>query len=129
MARSRQGGARQGTPGKGYSNRTDLQTNYDQSKGTAASGGMTAPAQPQAPMVTPDDTPMLLDPSQRPLEPVTDGLPSGPGRDQTALAGFDPRTEETKQMSAKWYPILAPLAEDPETPDSVRTLVRYLRGS
>ena len=72
---------------------------------------------------------MLSDPTQRPTEPITDGLPTGPGRDQTALAGFDPRTEETKQMSAKWYPILAPLAEDPETPDSVRSLVRYLRGS
>jgi hypothetical protein len=98
------------------------------SKNTAAAGGMAAPAMP-SPGAFPEDTPMLTDPSQRPMEPVTDGLPSGPGRDQTSLTGFDPRMEETKQMSTKWYPILAPLAEDPETPDSVRSLVRYLRGS
>lgn len=128
MPRPKQGGARQGTPGRAYANRTDLQQAPDMSKNTAAAGGMTAPAMPR-PGAFPEDTPMLTDPTQRPMEPITDGLPSGPGRDQTALTGFDPRVEETKQMATKWYPILSPLAEDPETPDSVRSLVRYLRGS
>ena len=58
MPRAKRGGARQGTPGKGYSNRTDLISNYDQSKDTAAAGGMEAPAGPIVPF-SPDDIPGL----------------------------------------------------------------------
>jgi len=62
------GGKRQGTPGKAYSNRTDMATNYD------------------------------------------------------------PRLTETQQLK-KWLPILEPIGRQEDTPDSVRTLIRYIRGS
>ena len=127
------GGRRQGTPGRGYGNRTDLISAPDMSQNTAATGGGQdaggVPMQaPQRPLSTPDDTPNMTDPTNRPQEPVTAGLAYGPGPGREAMTGFDPRIEETRALNQKWGPILAPLAEDPSTPDSVRILVRYMRG-
>jgi hypothetical protein len=88
------GGRRQGTPGKTYGNRTDLNVNYGQSKpgASVASGGMVAPppqqpqqAQQQGPLITPDHVPALDDPTSRPNEPVTHGLDSGAGAGVEAL--------------------------------------------
>lgn len=133
------GGSRQGTPGKGYANRTDLQSKPDMGQNTAATGGgipvggpssttnETRQAPPPA-VSSPEDTPNMSDPTNRPDEPVTAGLKYGPGPGMEAMAGFDPRIEETRKVNQKWGPILRPLAEDPETPASVRTLVRYMRG-
>lgn len=130
MPRGR-GGARQGTPGKAYSNRTDMGQNYDMSAGSPASGGMEPPrdtvSQPVLP-VYPDQIPSLTTPTMRPNEPITDGLISGAGRGPEALTNFDPRLDETRKLK-KWLPLLEPIARQPDTPDSVRTLVRYIRGS
>ena len=129
MPRGR-GGARQGTPGKGYSNRTDMLTNYNQSMDTAASGGMTAPPQeaPADPMmgggITPDDIPGIDAPTQRPNEPVTAGLMRGPG-DGPAR---DNRMAETKNLQ-KYLPLMEVYLDQPDTPDSVRALFRYIRGA
>lgn len=126
------GGARKGTPGKGYSNRTDLMTAPDMGKMTAASGGMEAPAPagppaqsgPPMPPVTPDDSPMLGDPTQYPKEPITAGLPigAGPGPQR------DRRLEETAKLQ-RYLPLISPYLDRPETPDSVRMLFRYIRGA
>lgn len=130
MPRGR-GGARQGTPGKGYSNRTDMTSNYNQSENTAASGGMTPPAvdrsMPMIP-VTPDQTPNLSDPTNRPDEPITAGLPVGPGPGLEAMTGLDPRQQETQALR-KWLPLLEPMLDSADTPESVKILVRYIRGS
>jgi hypothetical protein len=117
------GGKRQGTPGKGYANRTDLTSNYDQAEMTAGTGGMEAPPM-AAPPVTPDDSPMLSDPTMRPDEPVTAGLPIGPGSGPRA----DPRIQETQQLK-KYLPLIGLYLDQPETPNSVRLLFRYIRGS
>jgi len=79
-------------------------------------------------MRTPDDSPMLTDPTQRPNEPVTTGLNSGPGAGREALGGMDPRVAETQKMK-KWLPILQPMINDPETPESVKLLFKYVQGS
>jgi hypothetical protein len=124
------GGKRQGTPGKAYSNRTDMATNYDMEAGSPAAGGMKAPAE-AAPMrlpVYPDQIPSLGTPTQRPDEPITDGLPVGPGRGVEALGDFDPRKVETQRLK-RWLPLVEPMANDPEVPDSVRSLIQYIRGS
>jgi hypothetical protein len=71
---------------------------------------------------------MLLNPTGRPDEPITAGLAHGPGAGPEAL-GMDPRVAETKQMAKKWLPILRPLANNPDTPDSVKVLYRYLASS
>jgi hypothetical protein len=116
------GGKRQGTPGRGYSNRTDLTSNYDQSENTAASGGLDAPSAPPGP--SPEDSPMLLDPTQRPDEPITAGLPIGPG----AGPQRDTRLQETQQLK-KYLPLIGMYLDNPDTPDSVRFLFRYIRGA
>lgn len=83
------GGRRQGTPGKAYSNRTDLAQNMAGQQGTvtAAAGGIKAPAAPAPPQsfTTPDMIPSLTDPTARPGEPVTHGLSYGPGGGPEAI--------------------------------------------
>lgn len=95
------GGSRQGTPGKGYSNRTDLIQNRQPQSGsnTAAAAGQTAPAASAgggsgpaaAPFVDPTTrVPRLDDPSGRPGEAVTAGLFSGPGAGPEAIGAVPP---------------------------------------
>ena len=126
------GGRRQGTPGKGYANRTDLASKPDMTQNTAASGGMEPPSTvgaggmsplPQG-LPSPDDTPMLTDPTNYPDEPITAGLPIGAGPGPTR----DTRLQETKNLK-RYLPIVAPYLDQPDTPDSVRALFRYIRGS
>lgn len=129
MPRGR-GGARQGTPGKAYANRTDLATNMNMDQAASpASGGIVPQSRDAAPLpVYPEDTPNLMDPTQRPDEPLTSGLPMGAGPGPEALTNYDPRVMETQALK-KWLPLLDPIADNPETPDSVRTLVRYIRSA
>lgn len=119
------GGKRKGTPGKGYSNRTDLQMTYDNASQSAAAGGMQPEMAPSRPSQFPEDTPMLTDPTQRPSEPIAAGLPVGPG---PGPEGMDPRLEETRRLK-RWLPIIEPLLDQDDTPTSVRTLVRYIKGA
>lgn len=128
MPRGR-GGARQGTPGKAYTNRTDMMSNYDMEAGSPAAGGVEAPSDgaPVLP-VYPDQIPNLSDPTSRPQEPITDGLAVGPGRGREALTNYDPRRNEAQALK-RWLPLLEPFVNDPETPDSVRTLFQYIRGA
>ena len=118
------GGARQGTPGKGYGNRTDMLTNYDQAKPTAAAGGMEAPAEVGPPPVTPDDIPNLDTPTAFPDRPVTTGLMRGPG----AGPRGDNRMVETQDLR-RYLPLIELYVDQPDTPDSVRALFRYIRGA
>ena len=76
------GGPRQGRPGAGYVNRTDLM------QGPRTTGSPAAQAQPstaEAAWVPPDAVPNLGDPSSD-ERPLTDGLPVGPGAGPEALA-------------------------------------------
>lgn len=100
-------------------------SNYDQQEMTAAAGGMEArPETMPMPAQTPDDTPNLSDPSQFPNEPVTTGLMSGPGDGPQR----DMRLQETQNLK-RYLPLLETYLDQPETPDSVRRLFRYIRGS
>ena len=118
------GGKRQGTPGKGYTNRTDLGQNYAPAEGTAtpASGGIEAPKGQQKPPIYADDFPNLKDPTTRPNIPVTQGLRSGPG-----AGPKDERRDDVRQIK-KWLPLLDPIANDPDVPNSVRSFVNFLKS-
>jgi hypothetical protein len=120
------GGKRQGTPGKGYTNRTDMLTNYDQEKDTAATGGMEAPPMeaPAPPGMTPDDVPGIDAPTNYPGEPVTAGLMRGPGDGPQR----DTRMEETQNLR-QYLPLIEMYLDNPDTPPSVMALFRYIRGS
>jgi hypothetical protein len=85
------GGRRRGTAGKAYPNRTDLNGGTQvkipgQEYGAQAEQVRAQQALPVAAPPTPDDAPSLLEgQSQRPNEPLTAGLPSGPGPGPEAI--------------------------------------------
>ena len=127
------GGARQGTPGKAYANRTDLAQDMmpspEAGTRTPASGGMgqsgeeMMKAAKNAPRpIYADDFPNLKDPTTRPGEPVTAGLPTGPGPGPT-----DNRRADAQAIK-QWLPLLEPLTQDPYTPDSVRQFINFIRS-
>lgn len=118
MPRGR-GGARQGTPGKGYTNRTDLTSNYDNAAESAAGGGLEPPsAQPQQPMIYADQVPSLYDPTARPDEPVTAGLDVGPGGGSEVMPPMPPpRVDPVRQ-------IIQSMMMTNSNPDLVRLLNR-----
>lgn len=118
------GGKRQGTPGVGYSNRTDLMMDYDQSAATPAAGGVEVAPEREMMRQTPEDSPGLSDPTQFPTEPITAGLSIGPG----AGPSRDTRYEETQQLQ-KYLPLLEMYLDKPDTPNSVLRLFRYIRGA
>ena len=117
------GGKRQGTPGKGYTNRTDLGQDYmpASADATPASGGVKAPEPDRMPIYA-DDFPNLKDPTTRPNIPVSQGLPSGPG-----AGPRDERRDDAKQIK-KWLPLLDPIANDPDVPNSVRSFVNFIKS-
>lgn len=127
------GGPRQGTPGKAYAERTDMAQNYGPQTGTttAAAGGI-RPAQgppaaaptgsPVPNPVSPDEVLPLDAPTQRPDEPVTAGLPFGPG------AGPPPTPNRDILTMLKYLPLLAHEASKPGTPQSVVNFVSYLQS-
>lgn len=87
------GGRRAGAPGRSYSNRSDLNVNR------APTGGLSVPptgagvssAQPTQPFGAPTPAPPApgslgtFAPSKYPNQPITHGLPSGPGAGPEAL--------------------------------------------
>jgi hypothetical protein len=126
------GGKRQGTPGKGYSNRTDMQAQPDMSRNTAATGGLTAPGPSPAPapvpIKTPDDSPMLTAPSQRPGEPLTEGLDFGPGAGSEALGmqSYSQQKAADIQEMKKHLPLLKAATKFEGAPQTFIGLVSYL---
>ena len=128
------GGRRQGTPGKAYTNRSDLNTMRAPQQGTAtaAAGGVTPPpahnvsAPASAPLapprLTPDDTPNLTDPGN-PSVPMTSGLATGAG---SGYKGPSPADEVS--IIAKYLPSLQEATRYEGAPDSFKALVRFLQG-
>ncbi len=118
--RANNGGARQGTPGNAYPNRSDLRTQkiqvppskeYGQGERLRAaqqtvpmagtpSAPPTAGAGGAAPVYSrPSDTPNLTDPTQRPNEPLTAGLPFGAGPGPEAM-GPPPMSDVEARLRA-----------------------------
>lgn len=99
-----QGGPRQGTPGAGYGNRTDLMANRapvqpGQVDPTAA-GGQQPPQQRS--FTRPDDIPTLRDPSSD-GRPVTHGMDLGPGAGSEALGALPVTQDRTLEVLRALY--------------------------
>ena len=112
------GGKREGTPGKGYSNRTDLTSSY--ASGSAAAGGMQPQPQQRQfmpPAVGADEVPSLSDPTMRPGEPVTAGLNVGAGPGSEALSPM-PAGDANPVRTA----VQALISISPNNPDLIRLL-------
>jgi hypothetical protein len=124
-------------PGK-YSQRTDggpgapdlrmQQDNYGDSKALAdvkgsapMSSSSAPPPPPQSPV--PSVTPLGAE-SEHPNEPVTSGSPSGAG------PGPSPEAPTPEMETLKRYlPLLQPIVDRPDMPDSVRALYSFIRDS
>lgn len=112
------GGKRQGTQGHAYSNRTDLAQDYS-SQGNAAAGEMAPnPSKPMPPLVTADQVPNLFDPTARPEEPVTAGLPIGAGPGLEAVGPMPPPVADPVRQAVQAMLMISP------NPDLVRVLAR-----
>lgn len=139
------GGRRAGTPGRSYSNRSDLnqtrtlpvaripnQDTYgDQAaqiraqksvpvvtRGVPAGGGSSSPP------VTATGTPLIpLDaPTTRPNEPLTAGVDIGAG------PGAAPHVLESAEQWRQWLPGLEKLARMPGVTTETRNLIRFIRS-
>jgi hypothetical protein len=135
------GGPRQGAQGAQYSNRSDLQTGprqpvkvppsaeYGQgARLERAQQAVPLPAAPGPPMVTPEQVPTFGNPTSRPNEPLSAGLPFGPGpgpRPQPAAPPTDPDLEALQA----YLPTLELLASQPNASPTARIFVRRLRGA
>ncbi len=117
----KQGGSRQGTPGQGYSNRTDLMQNYDMTAASPAAGPPMAP--PGTAATSPDDLPGLSTPTAAPNEPITAGLAIGAGEGPTE---YD-MPADIKSLQ-RFLPLIEPVLNAPDTPQSVKMLYRYIRS-
>lgn len=137
MARGTNGGRRQGTPGKAYSNRTDLNTDYAPSTPTQtpASGGVAVPgaAAPTAPDVpqtwtAPDAIPRLDDPTARPDEPLTHGMNMGAGGGSEVL-GLGDAQAGLRRLNQANQDYFGYLSGRSDLPDRVAAFVRLVRNS
>jgi hypothetical protein len=83
------------------------------------------PVQAQSPVMaaTPSGPPVtgLFDSTQRPNEPVTAGLPVGPGRtpERQMVGNYD--------MIMKYMPALELMASQEDAPEPFRALVNYVK--
>ena len=80
-----------------------------------------------APMLGGGD--MLLQPTGYPDEPVTAGMPMGPGPGMDSnLPVFTPQQQDVAGM-ARYLPMLETLADEPGSSIALRNWVRRMRGS
>jgi hypothetical protein len=121
------GGRRQGAPGQTYGNRTDLNTSRAPDPVPTAPAPVQPASQAADPGTAPDwvhpdqVTPMFA-PTDRPNEPVTAGLPYGPGAGPAAPPRMD------LAYMKRYLPLLHVAAQSPDTPQNVVAFVNYLSG-
>lgn len=140
---SPRGGARNGTPGKAYANRSDLtptaapgqtygqagaQLSAQQAMPMGAQPGPSGP--PPAPSAGPPVAPGSLGafdgPTQRPNEPVTAGADAGPGpgSEILGLPSTQPNPDIERILPA--LPLLERIASDPSASAGTRIFYRTL---
>jgi hypothetical protein len=79
-------------------------------------------------MVTPDQVPTFGTPTSRPDEPLTAGLPFGPGAGPRPQPAPPPANPELSAL-ARYLPTLELLASMPDASPTARNFVRRIRGA
>lgn len=72
---------------------------------------------------------MMAQPTAYPAEPVTAGVPMGPGPGPTAVPAPAKPVQQDDVNMAKYLPMLEALADAPDTTNATRNFVRKMRGS
>jgi len=113
-------GMREMSGGGKYGERKALQ---EAQAGAPMAGNPVSVTTPAVPSVAPTAGPVtgLFDPSQRPNEPVTAGLPVGPGRtpERQMVGNYD--------MIMKYMPALELMASQEDAPEPFKALVKYVK--
>jgi hypothetical protein len=113
-------GVREMSGGGKYGERKALE---EAQSGAPMAGNPVSVTTPAMPSSAPVGGPAtgLFDPSQRPNEPVTSGLPVGPGRTPAAemTGNYD--------MIMKYMPALELMASQEDAPEPFRALVKYVK--
>ena len=98
-------------------------------------GAPTVPAPPvgggapaAAPAMMAGELPDFTRPTERPGEPLTTGIPSGPGAGPEALTA-NTRPDPELEAMRPYLPTLELLASQPNASPTARAFVRRLRGS
>jgi hypothetical protein len=108
----------------------DLQTSAPLNASPTMPQGPITPSMGR-PQMAPPSTPVVpLDaPTDRPNEPVTTGINSGPGAGAEVMYASNSTLDtEDRQRMLTALPTLAILAESPSASNAFRNYVRYLRG-
>lgn len=151
--RSKRGGARQGTPGKSYGNRTDLQGaklpiqsvpggQYGSAKasedaqravamaGAPQGGPSVMPAMPEG-VAKPGSMPGLFADSVNPDEHVMSGASRGPGPGPDAFGyGDEAKAKADQDWVRQYMPALQHAANNgPQASDPARQIIRLLRAN
>ena len=69
----------------------------------------------------------LMNPTQRPDEPLTEGVPVGPGGN--SIQGLPNAMQEDTQMLVKYLPAMRSMAAREGTPRSFQLFVKYLEAN
>jgi hypothetical protein len=93
----------------------------EQSEFQEIQGGAPMAMEPSAP-----PPPGLRDPSMRPNEPLTEGVPVGPGAN--SLQGVQDVMQEDMQAMVKYLPAMRHMAQQEGTPRSFQLFVKYLES-
>ena len=126
-------------PGK-YSKRTDMNlgsTSYGEGSETAALNTAAPKAKtrgiadnvggrPANPMTQTPVTPLFA-PTQRPDEPITNGIDMGDGAGSEALALRQPDDTNFRASISSYMPVLAYISDLPNTSPETRQAIRQLR--
>lgn len=84
----------------------------------------------QGPMLTPDLSGLtsMGAPSERPEEPITAGMPFGPGAGSTQASLVAGMTPEQAERMRSYLPVLVLLASQDNADPQTKKFVRQLRG-
>ena len=110
-------------PAASYGDRKDM--NEIQSGATMA-GSEGVPSGPPVGQAPPRPMPLALDaPTQRPEEPITAGVASGPG---PGPAPQSPQGIQDARNLLQFLPMMEERANQADASQSLRTIVQYLKG-
>lgn len=107
-------------PGGNYGDRKEMQ----QIQQGAPMYEQPAPGGGPMPQAAPPSPGGLFDPTARPDEPITTGVPSGPGAGPSANSNAE--MAEDMQLIATYLPDLRKAADSPTATQSFKAAVRYL---
>jgi len=108
----------------------EIQGGAPMAKAPGVPEAMAAPAAPVMPAIPRSEVPDIFAPSQKPSEPITSGIASGPGIGPEGLGAVSPNlpSPEDTQKARAMYALLMRASQSPNASQATRELARKIRG-